>query len=91
MDKISIKKFIKEIIQFMVIIVSIDLVWSVLEILFEGGITNTISDSVMGLALAYFINKEINEYKAHKLFMYNLKTLNDEMREIVGMEDKNGI
>ena len=85
------KKLIKDMIEFIFILISIDLIWSGLEILFDGGITNTISDSVMGLVLAYFINKEINEHKSHKLFMYNLKRLNDEMREIVGMEDKNGI
>ena len=84
MNKTSIKNFIKEIIQFMIIIISIDLVWSVLEILFEGGITNTISDSVMGIALAYFINKEINEYKMNRLLVYNLKRLKSELEKIQG-------
>ena len=82
MNKTNIKKLIKDIIQFMVIIVSIDLVWSGLEILFEGGITNTISDSVMGLALAYFINKEIDNYKMNRLLAYNLKRLKSELEKI---------
>ena len=87
MDKISIKKFIKEIIQFMVIIVSIDLVWSGIEILFEGGVTNTISDSAMGLALAYFINKEINNYKMNRLLAYNLKRLKTELEKMQGNKE----
>ena len=84
------KKLIKEVIQFMVILISIDLVWSGLEILFDGGVTNTISDSVMGFALAYMIKSRVDNYKLNKLILKNLKILSREINEDeVDMEDKN--
>ena len=84
------KRLIKDMIQFMVILISIDLVWSGLEILFDRGVTNTISDSVMGFALAYMIKLRIDDYKLNKLILRNLKIISREINEDkVDMEDKN--
>ena len=46
-------------IRIIVILFSIDLTWKLLEILFDGGIQETVSDSIIALALLYFINREV--------------------------------
>lgn len=88
MSKVNFKIFIKDMIQFMIILVALDLLWSGIEMLFDGGVTNTISDTIMGIALALFINKEINNYKMERLLLANLKRMRAELENISGEEKK---
>lgn len=56
------KIFLLEYLTYAGLIVTINMIWGILEIIFDGGIQPSISDTIIGLAFAYHLKNSIFKF-----------------------------